>query len=183
MLVCLCLPRPATVEAQKLHGCRVGAVRAVTAPLLLHPRPHLCLPQAPITFTAKHWSADVFEDGSCVKTKPVGKQQGMEEKVLWSAGEHMRFESVEAFLAALKAGALNALFGPEAAAQMAQQAAAVAAAAAAARSMPAPATAAAAAVPTAIKPISLESLLQSAGWEVKMNKAAPTDDAPPAPGT
>ena len=138
-------------------------------------------PQAPITFTAKHWTADVFEDGSCVHTKPVGRSaQQQEEKVLWTAGEHMRFESIEAFLAALKAGALNALFGPEAAAQMAQQPAAAAAAAAAARSQPVQATAAAAAVPTASKQSSREALLQSAGWEVKMNKVAATD-AEPAP--
>lgn len=144
--------------------------------------PHFATVQAPITFTAKHWTADVFEDGSCVHTKPVGRSaQQPEEKVLWTAGEHMRFANVEAFLAALKAGALNAMFGPEAAAQMAQQAAAATAAASAVRSRPMPATTAAAAIPTANKPISLESLLQSAGWEVKMNKAVATDGEP-APG-
>lgn len=148
-------------------------------PLKQNKLPLPCL-QAPITFTAKHWTADVFEDGSCVHTKPVGRSaQRQDEKVLWTAGEHMRFESIEAFLAALKAGALNALFGPEAAAQMAQQAAAAAAAAAAARSQPVQATAAAAAVPTASKQSSLEALLQSAGWEVKMKVAA--TDAAPAP--
>ncbi|PRW05861.1 hypothetical protein C2E21_9496 [Chlorella sorokiniana] len=145
--------------------------------------PSISYSKAPITFTAKHWTADVFEDGSCVKTKAIGRtwsSQQPEEKVLWTAGEHMRFESVEAFLAALKAGALNALFGPEAAAQMAQRAAAAAAAAAAARSQPVQTAAAATAVPTASKQSSLEALLQSAGWEVKMNKVAATHAEPVA---
>lgn len=93
----------------------VAQQQAAQAPDCL-PLPPLHPPlQSPITFVAKHWTPDVFQDGSCVFSKPVaGGAGGSQERVLFTAGEQLRFGSVAEFAAALKLGGLGVVLGPEA---------------------------------------------------------------------
>lgn len=109
--------------------CRPPESRSLT--------PHAVL-QAPLTVTAKHWSPDTFTDGACVFSKALDPSRGQlgeltrgwvgsgqpQERVLASAGEEVHFPTVKAFLTAARRGALAALLGPDAAAQLLARAAA-----------------------------------------------------------
>jgi hypothetical protein len=132
-----------------------------------------------------------------VLSKAVGKQQGVEQRVLYSGGPSIKFQSMAHFREALRAGTL-ALWGIDAQAQAAAAAAAAAnAAAQATTTAPAAATrwqqqweagtapvAAAAAKPQPVQqPGSFEAMLQQAGWQVVMRSspAAAAAAAAPAP--
>lgn len=141
--------------------------------------------QSPILFVAKHTTPDVFEDGACKINKPVGAQAAPEERVLFQGGPDLRFESVDEFLRAIKAGA--ALFGPDVAAalttpapQVQQRAAPTAAQALAQPALQQKAAPVPAGVGLGSEFGGLEALLQSVGWQVVM-KQTPADQAAAAP--
>lgn len=115
----------------------------------------------------------MFLDGACVFNRSLSANgTAREERMLYSGGRDMTFDSLDGFLAALRSGVLNTVLGPEA----------VAAAAAAANET----TAArqqgqrVMAAPGTVWPAAgsgLEGLLRSAGWSVVVNPA----EAAPAP--
>ena len=144
--------------------------------------PSVSYSYAPATLTPKHWAPDVFTDGGCRvpdKTLDVhglaaalarldtlglaggwggASTQAAGERVLYSAGPDVRFESVDAFLLALRSGTLGALLGPDAARAVLDQQAASAAQPKAAPTQQYP-------VPTPGSS-GLEALLQQQGWQV-----------------
>jgi hypothetical protein len=128
-----------------------------------------------------------------VLSKAVGKQQEVEQRVLYSGGPSIKFQSMAHFQEALRAGTL-ALWGIDAQAQAAAAAAETANAAAQSMTTAPAATrwqqqweagtapvAAAAAKPQPLQqPGSFEAMLQQAGWQVVM-RSSPAADAAPAP--
>lgn len=131
--------------------------------------------QAPISFVPKHHASDVFVDGSCVLSKPVGPQKGVQVEELYRAEDDLVFASLDCFLEALNSGGLGSIWGSGGGGSGTGGTAAASAVPPLLHRSGSDAAATAAAAPAAAgteaKPDSLQALLQRAGWQVLMQRA------------